>query len=293
MRFVIDRIEENVAVCVADGDRLTLNVKIDRLASLLGREPKRNDIFDGETDGGQIVKAVPLDYERDAVLEKNKSRLAALFGRTNEKKEKTMREYTIRRYRSYDEVDWADVPVAPIDIYRWLPEYAPKAGAQVVMIEGFGFAAHLWCYESKPMAKRTEFFSDVWCDSCLEFFASWDNTKTEYTNIEMNSISTSHIGFGPGRYGRRKVTDFIEKPFTVRSVVRDDKWSVTAFIPFADLEKLYGIDRSIFRSGYSFRGNFYKCGDETAVEHYGVWNDIELDDADYHVPEFFGKLTIE
>ena len=204
-----------------------------------------------------------------------------------------MREYRIKRFASYNDVNWDSLPVAPIDTYRWLKGYTPECGAQVVMIDGFAFVAHLFCRESKPMAKRTEFFSDVWCDSCLEFFASYDNKRTDYINVEMNSISTSHIAFGKGREGRTKLTDLVEKPFYVRSVVRDDRWSVTVFIPFADLEKIYGMDKSVFTSGYSFRGNFYKCGDETAEEHYGMWNDVELDAPDYHVPEYFGKLTIE
>lgn len=204
-----------------------------------------------------------------------------------------MRQYTVKRFASYNDVDWTKVPVAPIDVYRWLKDYTPECGAQVVMIDGFGFVAHLFCFESNPMAKRTEFFSDVWCDSCLEFFASFDNTKTDYVNVEMNSVSTSHIAFGKSRYGRVKLTDITEKPFYVRSVVREGKWSATAFIPFSDLEKIFGIDKSLFKSGYSFRGNFYKCGDETPIEHYGVWNDIELDEADYHVPDYFGELIIE
>lgn len=204
-----------------------------------------------------------------------------------------MREYSVKRFASYDDVDWSLIPVAPIDNYLWVTGYSPEAGAQIVMIEGSGFVARLFCREDHPMAKRTKFFDDVWCDSCLEFFAAFDPSRDEYLNIEMNSISTSHIAFGGGRDGRIKLTDIVDKPFDVRSVVRDGMWSVTAFVPFSDIEKIFALGRDVFVPGYSFRGNFYKCGDETKIEHYGAWSKVDQEIADYHVPKFFGKLTVE
>lgn len=204
-----------------------------------------------------------------------------------------MREYIINRFAKYDDCDWNSVPKANIDIYKWGGEdhYEPESYAQVALIENFGLVAHLVTKETNPMAKAKAFYDDVWCDSCLEFFAAIDNKTDYYFNCEMNSRGICLIGYGKDRYDRVKITDFIEKPFDIRSVVRDDKWSVTASISFEDIEKIFGVKKEQLKPGYSFKGNFYKCGDETEYPHFGMWSEILVDD-DFHQPKFFSTLTI-
>ena len=57
--------------------------------------------------------------------------------------------------------------------------------------------------------------------------------------------------------------------------------------------KILGVDSHPFGHGYTFRGNFYKCGDETAIPHYGMWNPVGTENADFHRPEYFGDFVIE
>lgn len=204
-----------------------------------------------------------------------------------------MKEYIVKRYASYNDADWENVPIAEISHYGWIDGYNVGAYAQVIIIDDIGFVARLSSDEKNPLALKHEFFDDVCCDSCLEFFASFDNTCVDYLNVEMNSIGTSNVSLGPDRYERVKLTDIIEKPFPVRSVVREDGWSATAFITFDNLERIYGIKKDVFAHGYSFKGNFYKCGDETEIPHYAMWNPVETEEPDYHRPEYFGTLIIE
>ena len=46
------------------------------------------------------------------------------------------------------------------------------------------------------------------------------------------------------------------------------------------------------RQGVKLRGNFYKCGDLTRYEHYGMWNPVQSDTPDFHRPESFGELVL-
>ncbi len=205
-----------------------------------------------------------------------------------------MKEYTVKRFADYASVDWNDVPKADIDYYGWSDvHYDAGAYAQVVLVDGIGFVAHLGAEEDKPMALRRGFYDTVWCDSCLEFFCAYDNTRPDFINVEMNSVGASTASLGKDRYERTKLTDLIERPFPIRSVVREGKWSATAFITFDNLETIYGISRDVFTSGYRMRANFYKCGDETAVPHFGMWNPVTTVEEDFHQPDYFGTLVIE
>ncbi len=51
---------------------------------------------------------------------------------------------------------------------------------------------------------------------------------------------------------------------------------------------IYGRDIS---PGHRAAANFYKCGDETAVPHYGAWSPIDTPQPDFHRPEFFGEVV--
>jgi hypothetical protein len=63
-------------------------------------------------------------------------------------------------------------------------------------------------------------------------------------------------------------------------------WTLTVDIPFS----LLGIDAHNLPA--SIKANFYKCGDETSVPHYVSWNPIEVENPDFHRPEFFGELVM-
>ena len=65
---------------------------------------------------------------------------------------------------------------------------------------------------------------------------------------------------------------------------------IAAFVFENEAHELYGVN--IEGNVLDFKGNFYKCGDETKTPHYGSWNPIENPTPDFHRPEGFGELVI-
>ena len=168
----------------------------------------------------------------------------------------------------------------------------------LVDLPGYGFALRMSCIERSPRAIYTGYNEPVYTDSCLEFFAAWaEGSPTRdrrYMNMEMNARGTLLSCLGTDRHARVPVRDITGGSIPdVRGEILPDRWSVTAGIPATLLGKVYGSDPAVFTPGYSFRGNFYKCGDETAVPHYGMWNPVCTDKPDFHRPEYFGDFVID
>ena len=130
----------------------------------------------------------------------------------------------------------------------------------------------------------------------MEFFAVWDGGQS-YLNIEANSIGTLCVGFGPSRETRYSAANILKDDmFVVTPNVDEGKWTLTMEIPIEKLQKFYSnITDETFVSGYSFTGNFYKTGgaDITGNEHYGMWNEVDTENPDFHQPSYFGKFIME
>ena len=205
--------------------------------------------------------------------------------------------YRIGRYQAADAIDWSNVPAAPIDTYLWLKDYAPKAEAKLVYVEGEGFILRMTCAEDDPRAVYENYNEPVYTDSCLEFFAIWDNQSDRYVNMEMNARGTLLSNIGADRHERTPIKDICEKIFPVKGEITDGQWTVTAEIPLSMIAALYGTTEADFAArlipGYAFRGNFYKCGDETALPHFGMWNPVGTENPDFHRPEYFGMLVLD
>ena len=205
--------------------------------------------------------------------------------------------YRVARFHAGNAVDWSAVPVAEIDCYRWLEGYAPRATAQLVYMEGEAFILRMTCREDAPRAVCTEYNQPVYTDSCLEFFAIWDNASDRYVNMEMNARGTLLSNIGAGRHDRTPIKDICGGIFPVEGQTADGTWSVTATVSLSMLASLYGTDAATLAGklteDYTFRGNFYKCGDGTEIPHYGMWNPVGTENPDFHRPEFFGTLILD
>lgn len=194
-------------------------------------------------------------------------------------------------------IDWTTVPVARIDTYKWLDgNYEPAAQGQLVLIPGRAFVLRMCCAESSPKVVYHKYNEPVYTDSCLEFFAAWcaGAGDDRYMNMEMNAAGTLLSCLGAGRENRMPVKDLTGGTIpAVKGAITPSAWSVTAVIPVELLAKLYHVSPDMFGSGKSFRGNFYKCGDETPIPHYGMWNPVGTEMPDFHRPEYFGTFVIE
>lgn len=204
--------------------------------------------------------------------------------------------YVISTYSSANDIVWSDVPKADIDTYKWVNSVEYEAYAQLVYVKDYGFLCRMTCMEEDPLAVYTQFGDPVYLDSCMEFFATWDNTS--YINIESNSLGTLCAQFGATQKNRKPITDYLsmDEIFEMNPVVEEDRWTLTMDIPIAKLQKFYrGISADTFVSGYTFTGNFYKIGSDavTGVRHYGMWNEVGGNTPNFHQPNYFGTFVIE
>lgn len=141
--------------------------------------------------------------------------------------------------------------------------------------------------EEWPIVVNTFEENDEVClDSCMEFFLT-PNTKDEsYINIEANAHAVPLCGIGAQREGRNEIVCSKEGVVVKTMFQFKCGWILFEYIPFDFLKKHFtAIDKEM-------RANFYKCGDETGVEHYCVWNKVGTEEPDYHRPEYFGKLVL-
>lgn len=205
--------------------------------------------------------------------------------------------YIVKSYSALNAVPWNNVPRADIDIYKWVNSVEYEAYAQLVYIRDYGFICRMTCMESDPLTRYTQFGDPVYLDSCMEFFAAWDNQS--YINIESNSVGALCAQFGATKNNRKPITDYLSMSeiFDVNPVVEEDKWTLTMDIPISKLQKLYGskLNAQTFVSGYTFTGNFYKIGSDavTGVRHYGMWTEVDGNTPNFHQPNCFGTFVIE
>lgn len=192
---------------------------------------------------------------------------------------------------------WADIPTLLIDKYKWVNNnYAPK-----VSVKLFHTDKSIYLYyhvpEDRIAIRHTSFGSDVFKDSCVEFFINpFPEASEEYVNIEMSALGVLLIGVGKdGDDSKRHY--FKEKEvegFDIISSVKDpvigyhgsSSWTLHVRIPKSFFEKHYGrafTDKETI-------ANFNKCGDETEFEHYGSWNEVSSPTPNFHLPQYFGDL---
>ncbi|MFI3295503.1 MAG: carbohydrate-binding family 9-like protein [Rikenellaceae bacterium] len=137
---------------------------------------------------------------------------------------------------------------------------------------------------------------EVWTDSCVEFFISFDDRG--YYNFEMTCIGQMLLAFRKTKpeptYASDEVMASVKRVSTLGSEcfaerVGDNKWSMDVEIPrtafFAhQFETLSGIEAT---------ANVYKCGDNLSKPHFLSWNKIDTPTPNFHVPEFFAGVKFE
>jgi hypothetical protein len=145
-------------------------------------------------------------------------------------------------------------------------------------------------------AVETRTNGDVYKDSCVEFFISFDHRN--YYNFEFNCIGTRHLSYGPGRGNRARVNPEVMEKIQTHSTLGNEpfdnkighfEWEMLLRIPV----EVFIFDSISSLKGIKVTGNFYKCGDMTEEPHFVTWNPVKTEKPDYHRPEFFGTLLFE
>jgi hypothetical protein len=189
---------------------------------------------------------------------------------------------------------WQGIDEIIFKDYLWSKNnYQPKVVVKASYSEHYIYL-NFTVYEQKVTIRYLNVGDPVYKDSCVEFFVNlFPNETQEYFNIELNAIGTIKMGYGIKR-NRSYLTSSDLKDFNVISTIKkpvigyygSDNWKLFCAIPISLLEKISGRK---FKGNEAI-GNFFKCGDETEIKHYGIWNLIENPKPDFHLPEYFGKI---
>ena len=153
---------------------------------------------------------------------------------------------------------------------------------------------------------HTTYQSMVSRDSCVEFFLQPDPARG-YFNFEFNCGTTLLLYYieDPTRAEDAPFRKFAKVPASLAGTIQawsslpqrvDPEiaqpldWTLGCSVPFSLFEPWVGRVNNI--GGQRWRGNFFKCGDETSHPHWASWSPIG-DTLRFHQPERFGLIEFE
>jgi hypothetical protein len=219
--------------------------------------------------------------------------------------------YTIRRVRAqpefrgeWDGAAWGHANVLETaHFHAKSSDHRPRTHAKV-LYDDSGIYVLIRVADRYVKSVETHHQGRVWLDSCVEFFVQ--PTANNYFNIEVNcggAILMYSMPIPPrgpdGKFAGHRVLTPDELAMirvyhsmpkaTPIEIAGPVEWCVEYFVPNALLERYVGpLDSPAQRR---WRGNFYKCGDDTSHPHWASWNPIER--FDFHQPECFAPLVFE
>jgi hypothetical protein len=151
---------------------------------------------------------------------------------------------------------------------------------------------------------RTAYQSDVWNDSCVEWFARPRQDKG-YFNFEINCLGTLHVHYveDPTRIkGKLKKSTpvpnetgrLLEIRHSVSSAIDPEiavpmEWTIEMKIPLTFFEPFIGPVGAL--SGQTWRANFNKCADQTSHPTWATWSPVS--ELNFHLPQEFGEIMFE
>ena len=202
-----------------------------------------------------------------------------------------------------DEV-WSGVIPANVDTFhKESSSHHPNVQAKMVYDEK-GIYVHFRVMDQFVIAKYVGQQQMVCRDSCAEFFVEPISGKG-YFNIEMSCggsilmyyvtvprkeevpVSETHLN---------KISIYHSMPTEMKQEISDPTtWQLEYFVPYEVFEAYIGnLDeqKPEVGKGVKWRGNFYKCADESSHPHWGMWNDVG-EKLDFHQPNKFGDIVFE
>lgn len=187
--------------------------------------------------------------------------------------------------------------VAPfrIDQLLWGTEKIPKTYGYIGFVPEDGFYLKMICEEADPLRTYTSDHDPVYQDSAMEAFFQFETEKehageSAYLNFEANASGALLAAYGADRSYRTYFGKNEMKAFGCRSVVEEDRWSMSLRIPLTVLEKVYGPLK--LGAGSRFSCNFYKISETACIEHYASYSPVLTKSPDFHVPAYFAEAEI-
>lgn len=155
-----------------------------------------------------------------------------------------------------------------------------------------GYKVHFVSYETKlKREQNTHNHPDIFRDSCMELFMQFaPETDENYINFEINPNGAVYCALTTNRENYQKVAPSIIDTLDVKIKIHDDRWEIDYYISKEYIQNL--VPTYKHKVGNVIRGNFYKCAEKADDVHYGCFNNIEWEEADFHRPEFFAEFKL-
>ncbi len=220
-------------------------------------------------------------------------------------------EYLIRKTAAPPtlEANWENAAwqsAGTLEIKHFRPEgsdHRPRTSARLLHDER-GIHGIFRVHDRYVRCVRTEYHSEVWRDSCVEFFAE-PKSGRGYFNFEFNcggAFLCCHItnpertpdGFKQFTKVPPEIGQLIQTRASLPRVVDPEitepvTWTLQFLIPFALFENYAGSLGKV--SGQMWRGNFFKCAEDSTRPHWAAWSPV--DELNFHLPRCFGVLHFE
>lgn len=197
-------------------------------------------------------------------------------------------------------MNWENAEVALVDQFRQEgSRHRPRTEARLVF-DREKIYGQFRVRDQFVRCVHEGFNAPVFRDSCVEFFVQ--PNERGYFNFEFNCGGALLASFirDPTRTDEgfkdftllpesdlRRVGIFHSLPPRVEpELATSTEWTLEFALPFALLEAYAGPVTTL-----DWRGNFYKCGDETSHPHWAAWSPVKA--RNFHLPECFGYFHFE
>lgn len=198
------------------------------------------------------------------------------------------KEYTT--YTFENEILWDEIPEGKLEFSNWDSKISYDTRFKMGFVKGKGIYLRMHTDETDIRAVNTARDENIWEDSCMEFFICPFADRKEYLNFEINSKGAWLCQFGEGREGRVFLKSLTDCEAKLSTSVSTNGWSLELFVPSQLITEAYG--KAFKAEACELRGNFYKCGDLTAVPHYDSFAKMGTLPPGFHNPECFAKIKI-
>ena len=216
----------------------------------------------------------------------------------------TVRTADIRPALSGDWTGPAWAQADTLEIAHFCPEssdHRPRTRARV-LYDTKGLFGAFFVEDRYVRCTRTDYMSDVWRDSCVEFFVQ-PKPGQGYFNFEFNcggALLCSYVvdptrtpdGFAdftrlPEGDGRQVVVYHSLPSVVEPEIAASVTWTLAFFIPFSLLAKYVSPIGPV--AGQAWRANFYKCAEDNSHPHWAAW--APVDELNFHLPRCFGTIA--
>ena len=212
--------------------------------------------------------------------------------------------YTISKITSgFTDEAWSSLPVAEVN--RFLPQsssHRPRTLARLAH-DGQNIFGRFEVEDRYVGCCRTGYGSEVWKDSCVEFFVE-PKVGRGYFNFEFNcggAFLVNHIidpTRTPGGFKNfTRLPESLAQRINVRAslpqivqpeITEPTNWTLEFEIPLSVFDGYIGPLNNV--AGETWRGNFFKCAEENSHPHWAAWSPVG--EFNFHLPQCFGTLRL-